>query len=198
MHQQSRFEHLYLLAISIITIIFTAIFTAYLVNSQWSRNLEQYKNKLSFEKEASMYGFELSKELFSKAATVYQHAAHYRGAELLPNSVTPEMKSLINKLQSIDTQYPKTDSHQIFLLHNDFQIKLMASKPYIPDTLFLELAKFSLAGAKVIFKMEPNKNQYDLYIEYGKYFDNSIRVFRNSYNLEELEASVLMLNNKQN
>lgn len=196
MQQQGRLELLYPLVVSIITIVMTSIFTAYLVDSQWSKSFERYKNKLSFEKEASMYGFELSKELFIKAATVYQYAAHYRGAELFPSSVSPEVKSFIKKLQSVDTQFPKTDSHQIFVLHNDFQITLMASKPYIPDSLFLELTKFSLAGAKVIFNLEPNRNQHELYVEYGKYFDKSIEAFRSSYNLDDLETSVLMLHSE--
>jgi Trk-type K+ transport system membrane component len=188
-------EFVFTLFTSLITAATAAFLAAYFVNSNWSQDFERYKNKASFEKEATAYGFELSKELFFKAAKVYQNTAHYRGVELLPDTIPTAYKTLFKNLQAIDRQYPKVGSQDIFNFHNEFQIQLMASKPYIPDELFEQLSHFATTGATVIFNMAPSKNQYDLYTEYGKHFDKSVTIFRTTYNLSGLESSVLMLNN---
>lgn len=178
---------------SLVTVVCGAFLTAYLVNSHWNKSFEQFKNKISFEKEAAMKGFSLSESLFLDAASLYQNISHYRGADLLPSTFSQKDKELIEALRQQSDSVIRITDKLIAEQLNSFQIKLIAAKPFIPNALFEQLGIFSQKSTTVIFGMNKKQASYDQYQELADHLDKSIQMFRRSYNLDQLEASVLLL-----
>ncbi len=174
--------------------IVTAAATAYFSVDFWGHKLEEAKVRLSFEEAISIRQIETTDKVIFKAVSVFQHAPLNKTNKLINEALDttdPINKKIIHQLKKVNPK-PKIDDTKVFELYLDFQISLLASKPYIDKYVFEELLKYSyLLNDFIHHSKLSNKDALSIYSKAATHLNNAMNRVRGMYKYESIATSIL-------